>query len=135
MLNEPNPDIKPDIKYVKIDDTRHWAEGFLKKYGITKMVGVYIFDANEYTYCCEITPSHWLEHIETQPELEQWPEDQETREELYDEILEAEMGNDNDCYMHVRCVSEAMPRIIEIGSMDGCEDMEEGREYAQGNSL
>jgi hypothetical protein len=134
MLNEPNPNVKPDIKYVKIDETRHWDEGFLKKYDITRMVGVYIFDANEYTYCCEITPSHWLSFIETQPEGE-YIDDEEKREALYDEIMEAEMWNDNDCYMHVSGVKEGRANIIEIGSLEGCEDMEEGREYAQGNSL
>ena len=133
MLNEPNPNVKPDIKYVKIDDTGHWAQGFLEKYGITKMVGVYIFDANEYTYCCEITPSHWLEFIETQPEptLDM---DQDTYEELCEEIREAEFNNDNDCYMHVSCVRESNSRIIEIGDMD-CDDMAEAREEAQCNSL
>ena len=130
MLNEPNP----DVKYVKIDETRHWNSDFLKKYDITRMVGVYVFDANEYTYCCEMTPSHFLDFIETQPEGE-YLEDDEAREAMYDEIMEANCQSDNVCYMHVSSVKVGRTGIIEIGDLDGCEDMEEAREYAQGNSL
>jgi hypothetical protein len=135
MLNDPNCDVKPDIKYVKIDETRHWNPDFLAKYGIERMVAVYVYDANTYTYCCELTPSHWLEFIETQPETKEWLEDNEVREEMYDAIMEAQFQCDNDCYMHVHAVAEGRANIIEVGSLEGCEDLEEGREYAQGNSL
>ena len=134
MLNEPNPDVKPDIKYVKIDDTYHWNEEWRARHGIKRMVGVYVFNANEYTYCCEMTPSHWLEYIETQPEVDLDVEP-EVYGELCDEVMEAAWESDNDMYMHVSCVKEGRTGIIEIGDLDGCEDLEEGREYAQGNSL
>lgn len=59
-LNHPNPDVKPDWWCVALDETKHWNLSDEDKPFVKAIMGVYFYDANEYTYCCEITPSHYL---------------------------------------------------------------------------
>ena len=49
------------LKVVKIEETQFWSKKIVKKAG--KLFGVYIFDENESTFCCEITPSHYLRFL------------------------------------------------------------------------
>jgi len=122
------------MKYVKIDETRNWVPRFLEKNSIVRMVGVYVFDETARTHCCEATPSYWLEFIETQPEG--GPEDEDARAAMYEDILQNEDVSDNNShYAHCADIHVRYCDIIEIGDLDGCEDMEEAREYAQANSL
>lgn len=53
-------EFKPKFYSVRIDETETF-KGWLEKYTFWgKIYGVYIYDANEVTYCCNMTPSYCL---------------------------------------------------------------------------
>jgi hypothetical protein len=145
MLNEERPEIKPHFKWVKIDETRHWAEEWRKKNNIKQLVSTYIFNANEVTHCCEFTPSYWLEHIETC--AEQDVDTTKMTDAEYDAFLEEcgrideeiryeECQNDNSFYVHCNVVDNKKGFILEMGELGepgDFEDMEEARECALGS--
>lgn len=54
----------PEIHAIVFDTTRYWDKGFLEEHGITKIEEVYLYDKNEVTYCCEVTPSYWLRWVD-----------------------------------------------------------------------
>ena len=55
---------KPNICFIGIDETAHWRiPSELKPY-VARIYGVYSFDRNEHTHCCEFTPSYWLECVD-----------------------------------------------------------------------
>ena len=113
------------FKIVKINETPMWAESMQKRAG--KLTGVYIYDDGEQTHCCELTPSFWLEFIQTEPE--NYPEDDQERERLLDDINDAEIrGGDSSHYRHCSAVEKLSPTVL--GEF---EDMEEAREYACAN--
>lgn len=113
------------FKVVKIDETPMWAEVMRKRAG--KLTGVYIYDDGEQTNCVEVTPSFWLEFIQTEPE--NYPEDDEERERLFDDIMEAEArAGDSSHYRHCSAVEKLSPTVL-----GDFEDMDEAREYAHAN--
>lgn len=117
----------PEFKAVKINETTHWNEKFRETYGITKMLGVYVFDPNECTHCCELTPSYEFNFIHTQVD---WSKElnEEEKEEMEDQILESDCQTESIIYMH--CSSINRMKTIEIGEFDTIED---AVEYFQGN--
>ena len=56
--------VSPELRVVKVLDMVGWDEGFLKEMGITKIETVFLYDANEVTYCCEVTPSYWMRYAD-----------------------------------------------------------------------
>jgi hypothetical protein len=92
-----------------------------------KLTGIYIYDDDERTFCCEMTPSFWLEFIMTVPENH--IEDEDERAQLHEDILDAEIrGGDASHYRHCRCVEKLNPTAL--GEF---ETMDDAREYAHGN--
>jgi hypothetical protein len=129
-MTETAQEILPHFKWVKIDETRHWAEEWRAKNKIKKIVSTYIFNANEVTHCCEITPSYWLEHIESCAELEQDAgvadmtdaEYQAFLEEcgrIDEEMRDEELQNDNSMYVHCREVDGKVGYILEAAERLG----------------
>jgi hypothetical protein len=108
--------IKPDYRYVRIDETRYWNEEFLADIGPdAKIVATYIFNANEVTYCCEITPSYWLEYVGTEFSADRDITDEEY--EKFDDIIrENEMETDG----HYRHCSGVDGKII--SRFEGCDE-------------
>lgn len=49
------------FKLVRIDTTHHVLHPEFKNHA--KLYSVYAYNPSEYTYCCELTPSYWLEPI------------------------------------------------------------------------
>ena len=49
------------LKTIAIDETTFLREDLIPICG--RYFSLYLFDADEHTYCCELTPSHWLECI------------------------------------------------------------------------
>jgi hypothetical protein len=49
-----------DARVIAIDETAYYE--FPPKHApyIRAIRGVYLYDANQHTHCCELTPSHWL---------------------------------------------------------------------------
>lgn len=46
------------LKVIAIDETNSLREDLIPVCG--RYFSLYLFDAEEHTYCCELTPSHWL---------------------------------------------------------------------------
>ena len=68
--------MKTDLKLVKIDVTHNWNEDYLKEINSGKVYDICLYDSNQVTHCCEITPSYWLvplySETENHLEDEQW---------------------------------------------------------------
>lgn len=93
-----NDDVKPDWWCVLLDETDHWNIDPQDKPKVRKISGSYYYDANSYTYCCEITPSYLLLRVGTVVEVD--PElDDEERERLCSKYEDA--GGHEECYVHV----------------------------------
>jgi hypothetical protein len=55
---------KMDLCLVRLDETGYYDSGFLKKIGVKRVWGVYLYDRGEQTHCCEVTPSYWLVQVD-----------------------------------------------------------------------
>ena len=60
--------MKTNLKIVKIDVTHHWNEDFLRELNTGKVYDYYLYDANQTTNCCELTPSYYLFCVYTETE-------------------------------------------------------------------
>jgi hypothetical protein len=87
----------PEIRLFVVDDTQYCSDDFKARCG-GKVFTAYIFNANASTYCCEITPSYEMWPLNTFPA--KWPEDEETRDKLSEELREN--NGDEIKYYHVR---------------------------------
>lgn len=99
-------DTPPAWTAIQIDETRHWSAEFLKKYGVTQIYGVYLYDANSRIYCCEMTPSYELSFIESV--AGHGIDDEEVWEKFTDDVREADMDADEVIYMHCHDI-DGMP--------------------------
>jgi len=52
-----------DAYAVALDETDHYTIEEADRPYIEKIMGVYLFDRNQRTHCCELTPSYWLTHL------------------------------------------------------------------------
>ena len=96
----------PQWTAVRVDVSRHCNPEFLGRCG-GKVYQVYLYNAHSVTHCCEITPSYEL--IPVDLVAEDYPEDAETREALYEELREVACADgDNVTYMHCRGI-DALP--------------------------
>lgn len=93
-------------RLVKIDETRHWN---LSEWPEVKAIySIWLYDENDVTYLCEITPSYCLHPIETypefyEPEFYESEKDDRRREEIMDDIREnAYIDGWNVMYVHCR---------------------------------
>lgn len=109
---------KPEPHVVWIDETQHLSDSARDACG--RLFTGYVYDATEATHCCELTPSYWLEAVsfETQNELP---------DALYEELQYSLY--DSAHYRHCSGVARLDPQPL-CGDFD---DMEEAREYVQGN--
>lgn len=113
-----------DFHAVALDETRYCRIDAADAPYIDRIFGVYVYDAAEYTYCCELMPSHWLEPVYTTVHCKpDTPDD--IREALQEKY--AHCGMDG-YYMHVRSVPTT--ERVRYGKADSIDDV---REYYQGN--
>lgn len=125
-----NDNVKPSYALVLMDETKyyHMREGD-ERY-IKQIFQTYLYDQNEYTYCCELTPSHWLEPVYTSIVFAD-----DTPDDIRDELdsLYCYEGKEG-YYMHVSAVKGYVGRNPGNHHVYGeAEDMDEAREYYQGN--
>ena len=89
MLNERNSDVKPEWRYVKIDETHYWdEESNARKLG-KRLIATYAYNKNSQTFCCSLTPSYWLLYLGTEAQYEADLTD-EQRELIENDIQESE---------------------------------------------
>lgn len=60
-----NDNVAPDFRAVAYDETRYYQIDLEDKPLIKSIWGVYLYNKNEYTYCCELTPSYSMEPLYT----------------------------------------------------------------------
>jgi hypothetical protein len=53
-------EIKPNWCFVRLDETDDWNLPDSIKAYVAKVYGIYAFNRNSHTHCCEITPSYWM---------------------------------------------------------------------------
>lgn len=89
-----------DARVIAIDETEHYTFPVEDRPYIKKILAVYLYDANERTHCCELTPSHFLRYLYHVVRLTEAGENlsDERREDFYTDY---EVSNFNeDVYMH-----------------------------------
>lgn len=95
--------IAPSFQYVNIDETRFYKKAFLVRIGEgAKIYGSYIFDLNERTFCCEITPSYYLEYAGS------FIVGGEYSEAIDEEVMQANVHSEGH-YRHCRSVTNYKP--------------------------
>ena len=98
-----------DARVIAINETEWYGE--LPR-SIKTIRGVYLYDHNQHTFCCELTPSYHLIHLYNSVNLTEegleLPDDE--RGELYDEYEYNCPGD--DIYVHCR----TLDRLAEKGS-------------------
>ena len=130
MLNqEPNPAIPTDYWCLCLDQTPYYTIPPDEVPFIEKIVGIYFYDASSRTYCCESTPSYWLEYIGDSVYFRPDTPD-EKREELQEKY---ETCGGENCYMHCSDI-DRLP-AEQLNHYGTAENLDEVREYYQGNPV
>jgi hypothetical protein len=127
------------VRVLVLDETKNWCEDIVHR--ANRIFGIYLYDPDKQTHCCEFTPSYELTFVGSVPE--KIPKDAYAGEAFLDEIADG----DNQCepieYIHCNTIDQ-MPEI-EAGEFkagtyslthlnDGeWEDMDEAAEYWRGN--
>jgi hypothetical protein len=122
--------IKSDWRCVGVDYTQHWNMTASDKALIERIISVYIYDANECTHLCELTPSHFL--IGLHHSVHFTPEaTEEDCERIYGFVDDSPC---EDIYLHCSAV-EKFTYTDSYGPVDpdDTDPMETVREYYQGN--
>ena len=125
--------IPRDIVAVWMDETRFYNLAAEDAPFIERIIGVYILDRSERTYCCEVTPSYLLHHVyDVVTTYEETPD--EVRERLWEEYA---LNGGDDIYVHCSVINALPPERIYYVWGDGANDdndaMESAREHIQGN--
>jgi hypothetical protein len=118
---------KHDAWLVSVDETRHYNIDPADLPYVEKICQVYLYDRNERTYCCELTPSYYLDPLYVNIDFTP-----DTPDDLRDSLQAKYCFEPADgAYMHARIV-ERFPaeRKHQIGSV---ESLDEAREDAQSN--
>ena len=129
---------------IGFDETRNYNIKPEHAPHIQAIYGYYLFDRNEVTHCCELTPSYYLIHLYDVVILT--PEAQDSLdEEMKDQIFQEYCGGDN-IYVHCRSVDAILRKRgkpkrtyhygetgVKFTDTDYDEQMESLREHLCGN--
>jgi len=134
------PRTPSDWRLLVEDETEHWT---LPDFPGARVETVYLFNAAEHTYCCELTPSYWLVPVETRgilPEYDAAENPSAALERKRDALQEAIYGE--DIYDgHYRYVHEVnLERTVPVAwdhdpEVTRDEEAEAVEEYCRCNSL
>lgn len=105
-----NPDIKPDFWLVALDETPYWMLPADIMQHIERIEAVFVFDRNEATYLCEMTPSYCLYLVEHRPVFKDDDLDERIKERGYDTIQGAFIDDDID-YMHCHAMDQLIEKL------------------------
>jgi len=113
----PEAIVQPDFKIVYLDQTSNWLESIRDQLKGGRIWAVYLFDKNQITHCCELTPSYALHFIRDEGEM---GDGTDIDEKLQDEIQGADNCTDVD-YFHCR--------IIDLLPEDRFADVSHNEDY------
>ena len=97
--------MKIDAYVIALDETRYVDE--CDRPFIRQARGVYLFDRNQHTYCCEMTPSYYLIHLYDEILLTEEGEALDDPDRLYETY---ECCNGDDRYAHCRDIDAIIER-------------------------
>jgi hypothetical protein len=101
---------KPDWCFIRLDETSFWNMPADVSPYVKHVFGIYAFNRNEQTYCCEITPSYFLQLIahdwEHTSELYDLPNCEQLREVAADFFTSVFPSPDSDQYYHVSLIKK-----------------------------
>ena len=109
----------PKFRILELDETKYWNEVFVKKNKINKLIGLYVYDPNTATHCCELTPSYELNFIHTYCEFQDDADD-DIRDYALSEIQDGDYDTEPVKYMHCNAVDKIKGK--ELGEFDNIED-------------
>lgn len=82
---------------------------------VDSIEGVFWYDQNEHTYCCEMTPSYYLRHIEYRIVWKDEARDKEGFDELNERgnefTITAAGGDNQDKYVHIHTIDGIVQKI------------------------
>ena len=127
----PETLLRADIHVIALTETSHWTIREQDKPYLKSIVGIYCFNKNEQTHCCEITPSYELHHVENQVRLTKaglalGEDGSGGWEELVD-YYETAATDDGIIYMHCHVVDALIEKVQASG--------EKFRHHHQGDPL
>lgn len=127
-----NDDVKPNFCLVIFDEMRFYNIAPDDAKWIKAIWQSYVYDQNEYTYCCELTPSHYLEPVYTSIELVD-----DAPDELRDELDGKYCGEPTEpSYRHVAGLKAYVEKHPHRHHVHGeADSLDEAREYYQGNHV
>lgn len=98
-----------DAYVVALDETDHYDIDPADRQFIRQIRGVYVFDRNERTHCCEWTPSYWLIHLYDEVLLTEAGEalDDHAADDLYQKY---EYCGGDDIYVHCHSIDAIIRR-------------------------
>ena len=122
LLAQPKEFIRPDFHVVALRE-EGWNIDEADKQYIEVMETVYFFNRNEVTYCCEVTPSYALLHLQYRVVLTEAghalreAENGETElDRLYSKYEQGPV-DEQVIYWHVSAMDAFINRIAESGEM------------------
>lgn len=135
MLNERNPESPPKFLACKIEVSQHCSPDFLARCG-GKIFLSGFFDDSVNTHCCSLTPSVYVDVIELVAEA--YPEDEATREALYEELREVHTIDDSGYYgrRDIERMKERNPdhfKDVDLTFDEDDDPSDKVREYLSGN--
>jgi len=94
-----------DAYVIALDETDHYYISEADRPYIRQIRGVYLFDRNERTHCCELTPSYYLIRLWDEVLLTEAGEalDDFAADRLYQEY---EYCGGDDCYVHCHTIEK-----------------------------
>lgn len=145
MTTEQKRTLPIDARVVALVETSGYNIAACDKPFIDCIRGIYVYDKNTVTHCCEMTPSYYLIHVYDQVILTE--AGNELNHIAQDKIFEKyeQHGESDDKYVHCRNIdkieSEATPYYyykygnpkVSFDDVEYDQQMESLREHFQGN--
>lgn len=133
---------KVKINLIALDETEYYNIAEEDRPHIKKILGVYMYQPDVRTHCCELTPSYWLEPLYTTIVFAdhvygEGPDDSIEALLILQDLIDS-LDNKyahepmEGCYVHCRVI-QARPFNSEHIEGGEFESEEEAREYYQGN--
>ena len=136
--------LRIDAWVIGFDETRNYNIKPEHRPYIQAIYGYYLFNRNEVTHCCEITPSYWLIHVYDQIVLN--PDSKPSDEMLNTLTEEYELCGGDDIYVYCHTVDAIIRKRgkpkrtyhygvtgVKFTDVDYDEQMESLREHLCGN--
>lgn len=123
-----------DFVAVAVNETPYYEFGKEDASLIERVYTVYVFNRSEHTYCCQLTPSYFLEPAYTELILTDYDVSEEKKEELDEKycMVSWEDAHYANVYSIERYIKDN-PSLVDVYGY--AEDIESVLDYYSGNHL